>query len=155
MRVPAIVPNYYNTANDHVCAKLLWTQIPATAPIFHISTFIRAPKKSPYRHAIVHCPKFGVCALVHLHRTVSRCKRMGIPSFGYHTRVYIIISYIRKILQYILVTGTLVTGTFELQSTKSRVPTFPRQNVFVIGTLVTGTPRYRHTKKPFCACNEL
>ena len=33
----------------------------------------------------------------------------------------------------------------------SRVPIFPRQNVFVTGTT---TPRYRHTKNR-CACNEL
>ena len=35
---------------------------------------------------------------------------------------------------------------------ESRVPTFLRQIIFVIGT---STPRYRHTKKPFCAWNEL
>ena len=48
--------------------------------------------------------------------------------------------------------GTLVIGTITLHAPKSCVSTFLCQIAFVIGT---GTSRYEHTKKPFCACNEL
>ena len=53
-------------------------------------------------------------------------------------------AFVTKLVQYILVTCTLVKGTVRLQAPKSRVPTIPRQIVFVIGT---STPRYGHIKK--------
>ena len=42
--------------HSRMCQIIVYTQIPALAPIHHTSTLTRAPNKSPYRPMVVHCP---------------------------------------------------------------------------------------------------
>ena len=56
MLAPAYVPNYHHRKYLPMRQTIVWTQPPAPAPPHHISTFTRAPDKSPYRPTIVYCP---------------------------------------------------------------------------------------------------
>lgn len=42
-----------------------------------------------YVRKLINCALDGISSLVHLHGTVFRCNKMGIPPFGYNTHVFL------------------------------------------------------------------